>query len=233
MSELLGVVADYGALFAVWTLGVAALFALSAAVPALLFSRRGRRASARDIAGDDRRWMRPLLVLAAAFAGLTIGLITGVQVGAIKAGVELVGTEGPQLLKLGLVHACNTAGLPDPDQTMSLERVRSAIDAVKDARLVDSGGIKAAIVNTAFDLVRGPFVSRAERLLARHAPQDQISLVQVVDATWGSVNAQLRRTGNALIVSEILTGYLWLGCLAAVALLVAWIVRPPDVATTS
>jgi len=228
---MLAVVAEYGALFARWTLGVAALFALSAAVPALLLSRRGWL----DIAPGGPRWVRHLLVLAAALAGLTIGLITGVQVGAIKAGVELVGGEGPRLLRLGLDQACDTVGLPDPNQKMSLDRIRSAIDGVKDVRLTDAAGIKGAIVNTAFDLVRRPFVSRAERFLDRHAPQDQISLVQVVDATWGSVHAQLRRTANALIVSEIVTGYLWLGGLAAAALLLAWIVRPPreSAATTS
>ncbi len=221
MNDLLAAVSAYGTQFALWVLCIAALFALPALIASWFFSRRGWL----DIAPGGPRWFRALAILAACLAGLTIGVIVGVQVGAIRTGMHLLQVQGPGLLKLGLAQVCEPLGLPRLEEKVSLERIRAVLDGIEDVRLVDSPGLKGSIVNAAFDAVRRPFVARADRFLSHLAPGDQASLAQLVDATWSHVERSVQRTGDALILSALINGCQWLATCALLALLGAWLAR--------
>ena len=76
--------------------------------------------------------------------------------------------------------------------------------------------MKGAIINAAFEIVRRPFLTRAERFLGRVGPNDQ-------NETWSQMEARIQRIGDALILSALLTGYSWLATFAAAAFLGACI----------
>jgi len=221
MSEPAGGFAEHVALFALWTCGVTLVFAIVALASAWAMCRRGWL----DIAPGGPRWFRAMALLLASLAGIAFGGFAGVQVGGVKAGLSLLSAHGPSLLKTGLARACESLGLAGVDREMSIGKVRDAVEAIEGIRLVESRGVTGAIVNTAFDLVRRPFVARAERFLSRHAPGDRISINRLVDATWSDVEKRLDRWGNALVVSALLESGFLLACLGAAAPGLAWIVR--------
>lgn len=221
MTEPAGGFGEHVALFALWTCGVTLVFALAALVSTWAMSRRGWL----DIAPGGPRWFRAMAVLFASLAGIAFGGFAGVQVGGVKAGLSLLSAHGPSLLKSGLARACESLGLPGVDREMSIGRVRDAVEAIDGIRLVESRGVTGTIVNTAFDIVRGPFVARAEKLLDRHAPGDRISINRLVDATWSDVEKRLDRWADAFVVSALLESGVLLMCLGAAAPGLAWIVR--------
>jgi hypothetical protein len=218
---MLSSVSSYATHYVAWIVGVTALFVLSAAILSWFVSKRGWL----NITAAGARWFKILAAAGALVAGLVIGLVVGVEVGSVKIGLAAVDDVGSRVIDEGLAAAGESLGLVDLREKIDVDMARSALTEFRSVRLLDESSAQAGVVNGVFELVRTPFADKAEELLGRYAPDDEIVLAEVVENSWDGVHAQLNKTYNAVALSRVGSGFVWLMALGLVAVAMAWIAR--------
>jgi hypothetical protein len=221
MDDLLAIAPKYVSHFVVWVMGVATLFTFSACTLAWWSSRSGRS----KLTDGGPRWYVVLSLGGAGITGVIIGLVVGVQVAAMNAGLELASDAGSAIVSRGIEMASHSIGYSRLQGELSPEQLKTTLSRVDEIELVNDARTAGAILNGAFENIRGPFVDRARDLIEHMSPDERMTLSHKVHSTWTDVEVRMAGAARASMFTRIGLGYLWLGGFGAGALLFSWLVR--------
>lgn len=221
MDKVLATASSHVPFFLAWVIGMAALFAFSALFASWLLGRRGWM----NITPTGPRWFRASALIAALVSGVVIGMVAGVQVGTARSGLQIAKEVGPALLDRGLAIVCGQLDIDNPDEKIKPAMAREVLARLQDVHLLQSSGMKAALVNAAFERIRGPFLLEAGRRLDRLVGSDGVSIAGIAHTAWQDVHSDLSRAARGFTLTRIGFGYVWLVLLAGSGLCFAWVAR--------